>query len=843
MKKIFFLLLFLTVFFTHVIYPNPIGWYPVQPIAQNILEYRTAQDASGQFYVVYPRLLGPFQINKKQKFSIELKDISANPLNAKTLKLYELDLPPSDVLFMTSPSVAVSTDKVMVVWQEPSANGTGMDFKYCLIDKNTFSIDKVAEIKLKNYDVFQPVIYTDYKNNFHLFFQQKLPGQNLSLAHSLYSNSSFLPPEFLIRNIKSLGRGAFFPSILFLGSKMDIVYQSRQSETLTDELFYIESKNQGKSFSTPLQITKNNYNDFSPVLFAVNDTPELVWQSNEAENWQIVYSPDFKEEIKLSEVASNKYQPVAIYGQKTGRIIAWLDQRQNPAQIFAKFIDLKADVPMSKEHQVSNLAPGCNNPDMILFQGVPNLLYMCNGNLYLQKTDMETSPLKIYSPTHPSGTITTLTDAKIMWTIGNEPSGVDGYAYLLDQRSDSKPDFYNLDGEASSVTKKGLAGGNYYFHIRYKDKAGNESPVYNYSFSVDASDPLIAEVTSPTHAENTPEKSHQFKVQFSALDDIGIKGYNYVLSPNRGALLKNFTEKTELTFDGLSDGEYYFLVQAVDKAGRLSPVASYKIKIVPPDYDDFRILNNIAGGRLESDFLDLSIQMTTQDKNLVNAYASLGKTKEDPFAKGTQLKLSKQNESFKARIPLPLNQWGIYVLTVGLEYDDQSHSSPRVFYFEYFNEAAQQAALKKQREQQIKASTIDWNNPSLFEKIKPLIELNEDRGLFKIKFSLPKKAKPLIKGFTYQLSDTPRLPEGELNYINEPVFFYNLPAGIYYVSVKPVFIKNKSNEYSNYSYLRFVVKKRKFWQSEIFWIFLSLTVLLILVIFRQKIRYKLSRFR
>ena len=840
LRTLFPHILILNIIFAASLYANPVGWYDPQLVITNLQDYNITSDESDNLYMVYSRLLNEYKKDKPQNFSVELKTFD----NAqKEVKLHTFTLPPLEFIFSVNPVIAVGKKLIMVVWQQPSINGPGMVLKYVTVNKITNEISAVHDIDVKDYNIFQPAVFADLKDNFHLFFQKNLPKAGaISLAHSIYKDGFFRQVDFIISNVKTVGRGAFFPSILFKNGDIHIVYQSRLVDSLTDELYYIKSTNSGITFSQPVRITENTYNDFSPALYSIGKNIELVWESNQSNNWQVYYSSDLKIPQRISTSLSNSYQPTIGYSAGTGKVIAWYDQRVDPAQIFARFLDLNEDIPMSQEHQVTFMKDTSTNPYLIEYKKSLNLFFLNNSNLYMQKTDMETSPIIISSPTNPQNVISTINNILLTWKIENEPSGIAGYAYLLDTRKDSMPDFYNLGGDSKSIFKKGLSGGNYFFHIKYKDKAGNESAVYHYPFSIDASNPIMAEINSPTHVENAPEKKRDFTVNYSAVDDIGIKGYNYILSTNRGARLSKFTDGNELTFNNLEEGDYYFLIQAVDKAGRTSPVASYNLKIVPEDYDDFRIFNNIIDGRVETENLDISVQINAPGKEMVSAYTILDRDNKDPFTNGTELKFTNIEGIYKTQIPLPKSGWGLYTLSLGLLYKDGSKSTIRNFHFEYYRAGVEQARVIIGKRGKIDIIKQYLENPALVEEIRPGIELLQENGLYKISFSLPDKFKNLIQGYSYQISAIPRLPEGEINYIEDPVYAYDLSDGIYYLSVKPVYKDERINKLANYSYIRFVVQNKNLWQTYVLWVFVVLFSLFIMVKLSRKLQFHLGKF-
>ncbi len=80
-------------------------------------------------------------------------------------------------------------------------------------------------------------------------------------------------------------------------------------------------------------------------------------------------------------------------------------------------------------------------------------------------------------------------------TVANDPSGIDGYSYVLDQIQNTIPD-ETIDGTGSLVSYTDIADGAWYFHVRTKDKAGNWSGTNQYRIIIDTIGPA-ADSLSP----------------------------------------------------------------------------------------------------------------------------------------------------------------------------------------------------------------------------------------------------------------------------------------------------------------------------------------------------------
>lgn len=86
-------------------------------------------------------------------------------------------------------------------------------------------------------------------------------------------------------------------------------------------------------------------------------------------------------------------------------------------------------------------------------------------------------------------------EARFFWTSADE-AGVTGYAYLLDQSSDTVPEPRPLGLETNAVYR-GLADGRWFFHVRACDAAGNWGPANHHMIFVDDAPPKLEALAPP----------------------------------------------------------------------------------------------------------------------------------------------------------------------------------------------------------------------------------------------------------------------------------------------------------------------------------------------------------
>jgi hypothetical protein len=171
--------------------------------------------------------------------------------------------------------------------------------------------------------------------------------------------------------------------------------------------------------------------------------------------------------------------------------------------------------------------------------------------------------------------------ATFTWSVPVDPSGISGYAVLLDQAVATVP-LATVNTSTGSWTASGLPEGVSYLHVRARDLAGNWGQPSSFALHIDLTAPDAPTITSSTHA--TPgawstDNNPQFG--YAGTDLSGIAGYAYTLDQNAGtdpaSTVQDTTGGTAAT--GLADGLWYLHVRAINGAGLPGAVATYPIGV------------------------------------------------------------------------------------------------------------------------------------------------------------------------------------------------------------------------------------------------------------------------
>jgi len=110
----------------------------------------------------------------------------------------------------------------------------------------------------------------------------------------------------------------------------------------------------------------------------------------------------------------------------------------------------------------------------------------------------------ISSPTHPNENIWySNDDPTFNWTTPSDPSGIAGYSYALDNSSSTTPDT-TIDTTGNTRSYANLANGEWYFHVRARDNAGNWGSADHYRVRIDDTPPVIDPIPNNSITEGTP---------------------------------------------------------------------------------------------------------------------------------------------------------------------------------------------------------------------------------------------------------------------------------------------------------------------------------------------------
>ena len=157
----------------------------------------------------------------------------------------------------------------------------------------------------------------------------------------------------------------------------------------------------------------------------------------------------------------------------------------------------------------------------------------------------------------------------------DDGSGVDGFSYEWSQSAGTVPDTVkDAEETATGTTSPALADGQWWFHLRTGDNAGNWSdPVHLGPFKVDTAAPGNATPSSPSHGVGTWSNDSTVDIAWSGATDAGsgVDGYSIAWSQQASTTpdaVKD-TSGLSMTSSPLPDGDWWFHLRTVDVAGEL----------------------------------------------------------------------------------------------------------------------------------------------------------------------------------------------------------------------------------------------------------------------------------
>ena len=247
----------------------PIGWYDKKRIASNIFSYSVSENyvrGSRLLYAATAHLKKPWRKNQPNQMILKLNSFDGNSVTTSNITV--LGLEPSPTRFPIHLSIASYKNKILVGWQETRLGkklGTRIRLIYSPNGHNNFSKVYDLDESRGGYTSILPRIITDESGKFHIFYHKEAEGEKkFTMFHASGDGKSFSSVNEVVDDIKDIGQGAFFPSVIIKNKEIDIFYQNRLTRLLKDEIFHVRSGNNGRSFSSPKRITNNDYNDFSP---------------------------------------------------------------------------------------------------------------------------------------------------------------------------------------------------------------------------------------------------------------------------------------------------------------------------------------------------------------------------------------------------------------------------------------------------------------------------------------------------------------------------------------------------------------------------------------------------
>lgn len=497
-----------------------------------------------------------------------------------------------------NPQIAISDNGNMsVVWQNFLPDEPSYRIYYSESIDRGISWSSPDILSLTGEMQVLPLPFYDDKNLFHLIYHS-LEGSQFSVYHTVKKDNVYKTP-IRISLEKAQIRGAFFPAVVTDKSNIYVVWQGKDNtKLLGDNLYYTRSDDYGKEWSVSRQITFGDQDDNAPQMIVHNSVLYLVFLNNMDSNWKVNFIKGFDYgavwEEKPSVVYNTNIDCFApfVYRAPDNRIgILWQINRDNRGTIYSSFYDLTEQKFSEAQQLTDDSTVVFKNPFAFVYNNQTLVLWNQLDSVSGIKSDIYASPPEVFSLTHPFGKWSQFETAEIKWKPVDDPSGIEGYAMIVNREPYFDPTVVNLDSSATSASAPFLTDGISYFHIRAVDKAGNYSRTIHYPLLVSNSPLSVPRIRSLTHTEGESSQKRDAVFEWDMDDRVRTKGYYYSLTRNRAAEPKQFVEKTELEFKNLKDGRYFLTLRGIDKADNPGRIATYELvigeteKLTPEEYE------------------------------------------------------------------------------------------------------------------------------------------------------------------------------------------------------------------------------------------------------------------
>jgi hypothetical protein len=809
---------------------NPIGWGDPILVERNVDEYGVCcHEGEGRLYAVsaIPRSL--FKADTPTIIDIVLAYTEAGIFKHKNVA--EVTLAPSQQPFPIYPSVSAMGDEILIAWQEtlPQGGAAGIYYVYSAGGPDAFGPRQPLPAAQGKANIILPVAKMTGTGRHSIFYQEPSSANRFSLTAANGARGVFTG-TVSVAQISSSTRGSLFPSILRRGNRLDILYQNRADATLVDDIFRSFSIDAAGSWSQGIRVTENGSQNFSGSMTNTKDKLVFIWQSNPDRIWTIFAAPEDAAAIRVSENTTSSYLPAIVAGDDT-LVAAWQDMRSGNPQIYGKFIDRPQNQHVGVDHAVTKDGISARPLVFARWGKRPYLFYGCGPGLCMREADTTAEAIQVTSKTHAMGKITKSSEVIFSWPKPADTSGIESFAYIIDDQKDTDPDLYNLNARATQITFPGLNGGAYYMHMKYRDLAGNQSPITHYPFVIDTVPPSRPIITSPTHESGIPDARKDVVVKFVSADDSGIQKYRYAMGAKLPRVFAEETTSTELAFNNVPDGKYVFAVEAIDLGGNVSERAYYRIEIGQNERNDLTIRHNA-----EADVITRTdIAFTIQDnggRGIKEVYYLSGFDIRDPFT-GKRVPLEKLENIYTARIKNL--ERGISVISLGIVYADGTRAAPRHFYFES-NDPRAKKAFTFGDVQYEKLPPVRERDPIEVGGKAQIISSYFDRGILEIRLNYDKPKKVRIKGFVWEIASAERIPQGEINFSGPVEFIYLQKPGQYFLNAKTLFTGPERQQFAFDSRLVEVPDVRRQFRKNLYTALAGFLILLLLLAVWQRRR-------
>jgi len=436
--------------------------------------------------------------------------------------------------------------------------------------------------------IFNPRFF--YANGeISLFYHTESEGRRIDSFYvtSIDSGKSWEGPYQITKGFA----GSFFPYISFLNGSYTIVWQSRplsENEAPVFDIYFSKTSDLKAPWSIPVNLTNNpTGEDVSPRLIGQDEHFSLIWESDRDGAWGIYYREydgagnPLSEAVKVNTSLANARDAQVLQAGKDFYIF-YIDERDGKDKLYyvkktVKETDsgFEESGPLgSEELNIMEYFPFRNGQDLYVF-------WHDERGIAFTGPDHSVLPVKVF-PLRSN--YIGKKGISVRWERPKDPSGIEGYGYLFSRNEIDEPEIINLSPGMNDLRLAADEEGEYFFHIRALDAAGNYSKTVTVPFIVDLTPPPVPKLTPLKFDENGFYKDNSPSITWSE-QGTDIAGYNYSLT-RKQVTLKNpriRIKKNRIKYRSLASGTWFFNLAAVDKAGNLSETSHVmlRLKLIP----------------------------------------------------------------------------------------------------------------------------------------------------------------------------------------------------------------------------------------------------------------------
>jgi len=449
---------------------------------------------------------------------------------------------------------------------------------------NSWETEKVL-VRNENF-CFRPMIFME-NDTIYLFYHIESEGRRIDFffISSQDMGKGWTAPYQIAKGFA----GSFFPSLHQYKGTLYVFWQSRplsETETPVFNIYFSTSTDKGRTWSVPRSIMESSFGENAhPVVYFSDDRFHVIFEGDRGGVTGIYYreytpsGAPLTDERKVNNSLATAISP-EILGPRGQLLIFYLDRRDGDQRLYYALLengDFIEEGPFGRN--IIRFLPFCPSAGPFKEGATPFVFWQDRDGIKYLGPDERVDRITLLPLMYPSVGKNGL---KISWKEGKDSSGIEGYCYSFTREREDVPEILNLSPFANSVTVTAAEEGTHYFHIRAKDRAGNYSETVTIPLTVDVTPPpvpTIQQVATDTEGfavSNSPIFQWSVKGQ-------DVAGYNYSLSKKQVTITRSRirTTRRKAKYSLVEEGNWYFNVAAIDRAGNVGQTAHLRLRMRP----------------------------------------------------------------------------------------------------------------------------------------------------------------------------------------------------------------------------------------------------------------------